>query len=148
MKNAHLALFARQGTTRHFVASWGVSMRHFNAMLVIALFALLFVSICTAQQTSTMAVPNLIRYSRTLEDGLGVASLPFFNGRSYLRYLQAADGAAVWQETQNVSLNKDGQYSVLLETPRPVDYRRSLLRAGGAMAWVQVRAKQRRRAYC
>ncbi len=48
MKNAHLALFARQGTTRHFVASRGVSMRHFNAMLVIALFALLFVNLHSA----------------------------------------------------------------------------------------------------
>ena len=45
--------------------SRGVSMRHFNTMLAIALFTLLFVSICAAQQASTMAVPNLIRYSGT-----------------------------------------------------------------------------------
>lgn len=90
-------------------------MRHFNTMLAIALFTLLFASICAAQQASTMAVPNLIRYSGTLKDAQGVASAPSPTvGVTFAIYKQQDGGAAVWQETQNVAPAAGGQYSVIL----------------------------------
>ena len=95
--------------------SRAVSMRHFNTMLAVALFTLLFVAICTAQQASTMAVPNLIRYSGTLKDAQGAASAPSSTvGVTFAIYKQQDGGAAVWQETQNVALAAGGQYSVIL----------------------------------
>lgn len=39
--------------------------------IVAALSTLLFASICSAQQVSTTAVPNFIRFSGTLKDGQG-----------------------------------------------------------------------------
>ena len=50
---------------------------------------LLFVSICSAQQASTTAVPNLIRYSGTLKDAQGAAPSSTAR-RCHLRHLQAA----------------------------------------------------------
>ena len=44
-------------------------MRRFT--IAIAVFVLLLVSISSAQQTPTTAVPNLIRYGGTLKDAQG-----------------------------------------------------------------------------
>jgi hypothetical protein len=90
-------------------------MRRFNNSIVVALATLLFVSICSAQQTATTAVPNLIRYSGTLKDAQGTASVPSTTiGVTFAIYKQQDGGAAVWQETQNVTPDTGGQYSVIL----------------------------------
>ena len=92
-----------------------ISMRHFNTIVAIALLTLLFVSIGMAQQASTMAVPNLIRYSGTLKDTQGAASAPASTvGVTFAIYKQQDGGAPVWQETQNVTAAAGGQYSVIL----------------------------------
>ena len=99
-------------------------MHRFGVSFV-ALSTLLFVSILPAQQTSTTAtttgttssttVPNLIRYSGTLKDAQGAASVaPTTVGVTFAIYKQQDGGAAVWQETQNVTLDASGQYSVIL----------------------------------
>jgi hypothetical protein len=65
-------------------------MRRFGNSIALALSTLLLlVSICSAQQTSTTDVPNLIRYSGTLKDAQG-AALFFQRCRRHLRDLQAA----------------------------------------------------------
>jgi hypothetical protein len=90
-------------------------MRHFSTILAVALSTLLFISICAAQQTSTTAVPNLIRYSGTLKDAQGTASVPSTTiGVTFSIYKQQDGGAAVWMETQNVTPDAGGQYSVIL----------------------------------
>ena len=101
--------------TKEISTSRVVSIRHFSTIVAVALFTLLFVSICTAQQASTMAVPNLIRYSGTLKDTQGVASAPSSTiGVTFAIYKQQDGGAPVWQETQNVTAAAGGQYSVIL----------------------------------
>jgi hypothetical protein len=91
------------------------SMRRFSTSIALALSTLLLVSISSAQQTSTTAVPNLIRYSGTLKDAQGTASVPSTTlGVTFAIYKQQDGGAPVWQETQNVTPDAGGQYSVIL----------------------------------
>ncbi len=89
-------------------------MHRFSTAGVIALVTLLFLSISSAQQTATTAVPNLIRYSGTLKDAQGAVPSGTPLGVTFAIYKQQDGGAAVWQETQNVTPEANGQYSVLL----------------------------------
>ena len=82
---------------------------------ILALSTLLLVSICSAQQTATTSVPNLIRYSGSLKDAQGAAfSSATPVGVTFSIYKQQDGGAAVWMETQNVTPDRDGQYNVIL----------------------------------
>jgi hypothetical protein len=96
-------------------------MRRVSTTIVLALCTLLCVSISSAQQTSTISttantsVPNLIRYTGALKDAQGAAltsTIPV--GVMFAIYNQQDGGAAVWQETQNVTPDSNGQYSVIL----------------------------------
>ena len=90
-------------------------MRRFRTIVAIAVSTLLFVSICLAQQTSTTSVPNLIRYGGVLKDAQGVAlSSSSAVGVTFAIYKQQDGGAPVWMETQNVTPDANGQYSVML----------------------------------
>jgi hypothetical protein len=90
-------------------------MRRFRTTVVLALATLLSISICSAQQTPTTSVPNLIRYSGTLKDAQGAApSSSTALGVTFSIYKQQDGGAAVWMETQNVTPDSNGQYSVIL----------------------------------
>ena len=90
-------------------------MRRFRTTVVLALATLLSISICSAQQTATTSVPNLIRYSGTLKDAQG-AALPSSTavGVTFSIYKQQDGGASVWMETQNVTPDANGQYNVIL----------------------------------
>jgi trimeric autotransporter adhesin len=89
-------------------------MRRVRITLAIALSILLLVSFNSAQQTSTTSVPNLIRYSGTLKDAHGAAISFATVGVTFTLYKQQDGGAAVWLETQNVTPDSNGQYSVVL----------------------------------
>jgi len=89
-------------------------MRRFSFNIVLALCTLLFASISSAQQTSTTDVPNLIRYSGTLKDAQGAVPSGTPLGVTFAIYKQQDGGAPVWQETQNVTPDANGQYSVIL----------------------------------
>ena len=113
-------------------------MRRISTTISVVLSTLLFVSICSAQQTATTAVPNLIRYSGTLKDASG-APIAATAGVTFAIYKQQDGGAPVWMETQNVTPDASGQYSVLAGkhdshriAERPVLARRAALarRAG------------------
>ena len=67
----------------------------------------------SAQQIVTTAVPNLIRYGGTLKDANG-APIAATTGVTFAIYKQQDGGAPVWMETQNVTPDASGQYSVLL----------------------------------
>src|SRR5271157_6194338 len=88
-------------------------MRRF---LSISLFLSTFLvgSIGSAQQASTTAVPNLIRYSGTLKDAQGAVPSEKTLGVTFAIYKQQDGGAPVWMETQNVTPDASGQYSVVL----------------------------------
>jgi hypothetical protein len=90
-------------------------MRRFRTTIVLAFATLLSISICSAQQTATTSVPNLVRYSGTLKDAQGAAvSSSTAVGVTFSIYKQQDGGASVWMETQNVTPDANGQYSVIL----------------------------------
>ena len=89
-------------------------MSRLRTSITLALTFLFLVSICSAQQASTAAIPNLIRYSGTLKDAQGAALSSNVVGVTFAIYKQQDGGAPVWQETQNVAPDANGQYSVVL----------------------------------
>ena len=85
-----------------------------------ALFAVLVLSACVAAQTpctdnqiSCSSVPRLIRFTGSLLDGAGRPRSGVV-GVTFSVYGQATGGAPLWQETQNVPLDSQGRYAVLL----------------------------------
>ena len=89
-------------------------MRHLSIRTSFALCLSLAVSILSAQQTTTTAVPNFIRYSGTLKDAQGSPLSASTIGVTFAIYKQQDGGAPVWMETQNVVADATGNYSVLL----------------------------------
>ena len=84
------------------------------------LFAVLVISASLAAQTpcpdsgvSCSSVPRLIRFTGTLLDSSGYPRSGVV-GVTFSVYGQATGGAALWQETQNVPLDQQGRYAVLL----------------------------------
>ena len=87
-------------------------MRRFT--IAIALSTLLLVAITSAQQAPTTSVPNLIRYGGTLKDAQGAPMASSTLGVTFAIYKQQDGGAPIWMETQNVTTDAAGNYSVLL----------------------------------
>jgi len=86
-----------------------------RASVVYTCAVVLLTSLCIAQQTSTTAVPNLIRYGGTLRDAQGVvlsSTTPV--GVTFAIYAQQESGAPIWMETQTVTTDASGNYSVVL----------------------------------
>ena len=88
-------------------------MRRVITAFALAFSTLLLASLLPAQQTATTTVPNLIRYSGTLKDVQDTVPGTTV-GVTFAIYKLQEGGAAVWQETQNVSVDASGQYSVVL----------------------------------
>ena len=84
--------------------------------LLFAVFSLAEVS--QAQQASTTTVPNLINYSGTLHLPSGLESPAYVVGVTFAIYRQEDGGAPLWLETQNVTLDSTGHYTVLLGSTR------------------------------
>ena len=80
--------------------------------LVLLIFSLIAVS--PAQQASTAAVPNLINYSGNLvlPSGEGVPAKTV--GVTFAIYRQQDGGAPIRLETQNLTPDSTGHYTVLL----------------------------------
>jgi hypothetical protein len=85
------------------------------------LFALLCLGLATvaslaAQQSNEDAgasVPHLIRFSGVLKDGEGKAAQGTV-GVTFTFYKDQQGGALLWMETQDVTLDASGRYSVML----------------------------------
>jgi hypothetical protein len=71
-----------------------------------------YVSVTTA---TTSAVPRLINYSGVLKNSEG-KTLTTITGVTFLLYKNEQGGAPLWLETQNVTPDKTGHYSVQLGT--------------------------------
>jgi hypothetical protein len=102
------------------------------------LSTLLFVSICSAQQRPTTAVPNLIRYGGTLKDAVGTpAGAPVAAplGVTFSIYKQQDGGAPVWMETQNVAPDASGQYTYYWEALQPQDCQATCSRKRSSAGW-------------
>jgi hypothetical protein len=88
--------------------------------LIKGLFTVLVLSAVVAAQTpcadssvSCSSVPRLIRFTGVLVDTAGRPRSGVV-GVTFSVYSQASGGAALWQETQNVPLDAQGRYAVLL----------------------------------
>jgi hypothetical protein len=88
-------------------------MRRLTLCLFAAVFALNLSPLAFGQQAS-FTVPNLIRYGGTLKDMPGAPLSSSTVGVTFAIYRQQEGGAAIWMETQNVSTDSAGNYSVLL----------------------------------
>jgi trimeric autotransporter adhesin len=88
-------------------------MHRVTSSIVVVLSTLLLASLCSAQQVTGTAVPNLIRYGGTLKDPNG-SPLVVTTGVTFAIYKQQDGGAPIWLETQNITPDANGQYSVLL----------------------------------
>ena len=89
-------------------------MRRLSFCFAAAAIALQLIPLAVAQQASVTTVPNLIRYGGTLKNADGAAVASSTVGVTFAVYGQQEGGAAVWMETQNVTTDGAGNYSVLL----------------------------------
>ncbi len=85
-----------------------------QSIFAVALSTFLFVAMASAQPVTPTAVPNLIRYSGTLKDAQGAAVSSTAAGVTFAIYKQQDGGAPIWMETQTVTPDASGNYSVLL----------------------------------
>ncbi len=88
-------------------------MHRFTMRLLVTLSVLLVAFLCSAQQITGTTVPNLIRYGGTLKNTNG-SPLDTTTGVTFAIYKQQDGGAPIWLETQNVTPDASGEYSVLL----------------------------------
>ena len=88
-------------------------MRRLN-LAVVALTLFMLAAASFAQQAATFTVPNLIRYGGTLKDAQGAPLASSTVSVTSAVYKQQDGGAPVWMETQNVTTDAGGNYSVLL----------------------------------
>ena len=84
--------------------------------VVICCFTLFLAATLHAQApaTTSVSVPNLIRYSSMLKNPQGMPLVSSTVGVTFAIYKQPDGGAPVWLETQNVTTDANGNYSVLL----------------------------------
>jgi hypothetical protein len=71
-----------------------------------------------ASTSSASVVPGLVRFSGTIKDAQGKA-LSGTAGLTFALYKDQEGGAALWQETQNVTLDANGRYTVQLGSTLP-----------------------------
>src|SRR5450755_4528685 len=67
----------------------------------------------TASAAGGSVVPHLVNYSGLLQDASG-KPITAIRGVTFLLYQDAQGGAPVWMETQNVTPDKSGHYTVQL----------------------------------
>ena len=89
-----------------------------RSLTCLALLTLSLVAVSPSQQASTTAVPNLVNYSGTLISSSVVGVPAKLVGVTFAIYRQQDGGAPVWLETQNVTPDSGGHYSVLLGSTR------------------------------
>jgi hypothetical protein len=85
-----------------------------RSLTCLALLTLSLVAVSPSQQASTTAVPNLVNYSGTLVLSEGVGVPAKMVGVTFAIYRQQDGGAPLWLETQNVTPDFSGHYTVLL----------------------------------
>ena len=85
-----------------------------TAVSAVLLSMLLLGSICSAQEPSATAVPNLIRYTGTVKDAQGAMPSGTPVAVTFTIYAQQDSAEALWQEIQQVTPDASGQFSVIL----------------------------------
>src|SRR6516164_4887027 len=95
-------------------------MRIVAAMGIAAALTVGAPALARAQSSASTAVsvPRLITVTGTYQPASGQPA-PASVQMTFSVYSEAADGAPVWQETQDVTLDRNGRYSVQLGATRP-----------------------------
>ena len=88
---------------------------------------------------STTVVPQIIKFSGTLTDAKG-APMTGTLGVTFMLYQSEQGGPALWLETQNVTPDKAGHYSVMLGSTTTEGIPASLFGSGEAR-WLGVQAQ-------
>ena len=106
----------------------------------LACMILLASLLASAQQTgaanTTAVVPPLVRFSGTLNDANG-KPLTGVAGVTFLLYKDDQSGAPLWLETQNVTADKNGHYTVMLGSTTSTGLPTDIFVAGEAR-WLAV----------
>jgi len=94
--------------------------------------------------SSTAVVPPLVRFSGVLADDHG-KPLAGVVGVTFALYKDVQGGAPLWLETQNVSPDKAGHYSVMLGSTTNTGLPADIFVAGEAPGWGCSRKDKRNR---
>ena len=83
----------------------------------IGLVCLFFVGIAQAQESvstaAELSTPRWVQFSGVVKDSLGSPRAGVV-GLTFALYQEQEGGSALWLETQNVALDEQGRYTVLL----------------------------------
>jgi hypothetical protein len=102
---------------------------------------LLLCASVAAQNTASINVPKLIRFSSSATDASGELA-GHVAGITFCLYEQETDDAPIWAETQNVQLDTSGRYTVLLGATKSEGVPLELFTSGEAR-WLGVRVEGR-----
>src|ERR1051325_1806044 len=84
-----------------------------NRRVLVLLLATMLLSLALLAQTSSTSVPRLVRFSGAVRSAEGTPRTGVV-GVMFSLYTEQQRGSALWTELQNVQLDANGQYSVLL----------------------------------
>lgn len=111
-------------------------------VVVVVSLAFVFVGLLAqAQEAATsdsasVSVPRMVRFNGTAVDAQG-KPISGIAGITFSIYKDQQGGAALWIETQNVNLDANGHYSVMLGATKPDGLPMELFNSGAAR-WVDV----------
>ncbi len=119
-------------------------LRRLPCGLVLCVFVCVVACLASAQQavsphvadSASATVPNLINYSGVLKDSTG-RTLTSITGVTFLLYKDEQGSAPLWLETQNVTPDKAGHYTVRLGATSANGLPSDLFRTGEAR-WLAV----------
>jgi trimeric autotransporter adhesin len=120
-------------------------MKTGHGSLSLVLVVLLVVLSTQGQQSvpsissQTATVPHLVRFAGTIRDAGGKPRTGIA-GLTFALYKEEQGGAALWLETQNVQLDSNGHYSVMLGASKTEGLRVELF-ASGEARWLGVQAE-------
>ena len=118
-------------------------MRRIRFALCLSLFVVAAYSSSLAQQASTsgdtIIVPHLIHFAGVMMDPSG-RPLTGIAGITFSLYRDQQGGAALWLETQNVALDANGRYEVLLGAESSEGMPMEVFTSGEAR-WLGVQAQ-------
>src|SRR5439155_24109993 len=93
-------------------------------------------TIAPQELVTTLPIPRLVKFAGTLKDEFGKERTGVV-GVTFAIYKEREGGAALWVETQNVNLDEQGRYAVLLGATKSEGLQLELF-ATGESRWLGV----------
>src|SRR5579863_1117652 len=93
--------------------------RKLRDLRFVAIMTLVLMSgLLVTAQNSSLAVPQLIKFSGVVKDAVGHPKAGIV-GITFAFYKDQQGGAPLWLETQNVQVDTSGHYTVMLGSTKP-----------------------------